>query len=105
MDILTGKLLAVVMIGSTHYVDVGQSEDAIIYYPNETVAHMQLPKADAPLTGKVTLKDDGYYVKWDGGPEGFWKISYAPGSFTYINPEGEAAGTITRLVPGNAAGF
>ncbi|MEL7525900.1 MAG: hypothetical protein AAFN16_09035 [Pseudomonadota bacterium] len=54
MDLLTGKLLAVVMIGSTHYVDIGQGEDAIIYYPNESVAHMQLPTADTPLKGEVT---------------------------------------------------
>jgi hypothetical protein len=105
MDFLSGKLLAVVMIGSTHYVDVGQGEDAIIYYPSENVAHMRLPKAEKSLKGQVTLENDGYHVKWEGGPEGFWKIAYEPGTFTYFGPDGEAAGTITRLVPGNVAGF
>lgn len=43
MGILENVVLTVLMIGNTHYVDVNQSADAIIYYPSETVAHMTLP--------------------------------------------------------------
>lgn len=100
MTILTSKILAIFMIGSTHYVDVGKDTDAVIYYPSESVAHMTLPGL-SPMKGELTIQDDGYHVKWAGGPEGDWKISYTPGKFTYIGPDGKPAGKITKIVPGN----
>ena len=104
MEMLTTKLLALLMIGTTHYVDVGKSADAVIYYPSATVAHMTLP--DGPTwKGKMALKADGYFVAWEGGPQGDWKIGYEPGKFTYIGPDGEAAGVITKIVPGNPEKF
>ncbi|MEP4432720.1 MAG: hypothetical protein ABJ349_10975, partial [Hyphomicrobiales bacterium] len=59
--VLTAKILAVLMIGSTHYIDIGKGTDAVIYYPSETVAHMTLP--DGPTwKGKLELKQEGYFV-------------------------------------------
>ncbi len=100
MTPIIGKALAILMIGSTHYVDVGQSEDAVIYYPTETTAHMQLPGKPA-LTGDLRLLDNGYFVNWQSGPEGNWQIAYSPGTFTYLGPDGKPAGIITKIVPGN----
>ncbi|MEM6339831.1 MAG: hypothetical protein AAF729_01675 [Pseudomonadota bacterium] len=104
MGILENVVLTVLMIGNTHYVDVNQSADAIIYYPSETVAHMTLP-GHAPLKGTVTMQSDGYHVAWEEGPAGDWKIRYEAGTFTYVGPDGEDAGTITRIVPGNPEGY
>ena len=104
MSVLTGKILTVLMIGSTHYVDVGKDVDAIIYFPSETEAHMTLP--DGPtFQGALTMKPDGYHVAWTGGPAGDWQIAYEPGTLTYIGPEGTPAGTVTKIVPGNPEGF
>jgi len=104
MTTLVGEALAVILIGSTHYVDVGKNDDAIIYYPSDTVAHMTLP--DGPTwKGAMEIREDGYYVDWEGGPEGYWQISYQPGKFVYISPEGKPAGTVTRIVPGNPENF
>lgn len=104
MTFLEGKLLAIFMVGSTHYVDVGKGTDAVIYYPTETEAHMSVP--DGPTwKGALELREDGYFVDWTEGPAGAWKIGYEPGVFTYYGPDGEAAGTITRIVPGNPEGF
>lgn len=101
MSMILGNALAMLMIGSTHYVDVGLKEDAVIYYPTATVAYMRLP--DKPvMTGKLKLEEDGYFVNWAEGPEGSWKISYEPGTFTYIGPDGKDAGTITRIIPGDS---
>jgi len=92
------------MIGSTHYVDIGKGTDAIIYYPTETTAFMIIP--DGPtMTGVVEMLEDGYRVKWADGPEGNWKISFEPGKITYIGPDGNPAGTITKIVPGNPEKF
>ncbi|MEP3277962.1 MAG: hypothetical protein ABJN26_24580 [Stappiaceae bacterium] len=104
MSVLTSKILAVIMIGSTHYVDVGKDADAIIYYPSETVAHMTLPNGPS-MKGVMTLQTDGYHVAWSGGPAGDWKISYEPGKLTYIGPDGNPAGTVTKIVPGNPEKF
>ena len=104
MSVLTSKILAVLMIGSTHYVDVGRDTDAIIYYPTPTVAHMTLPGVPA-MKGTMTLKEDGYHVAWDDGPAGDWKITFEPGTLTYIGPDGKPAGTITKIVPGNPENY
>ncbi len=100
MTILTSKILAVFMIGSTHYVDVGKDVDATIFYPTETIAYMTLPGVPA-MKGELTIHEDSYHVKWAGGPAGDWKIAYEPGKFTYIGPDGKPAGTVTKIVPGN----
>lgn len=104
MSVITGKILAIFMIGSTHYVDVGKDIDAIIYYPTKTVAYMTLP-GTPPMKGTLTMKADGYMVAWDGGRAGDWQITYEPGKLTYIGPDGKPAGIITRIVPGNPENY
>lgn len=104
MAFLEGKVLAVILVGTTHYVDIGKETDAVIYYPSETAAHMTLPGGPT-WQGSLEIKKDGYFVNWNDGPQGHWKISYTPGKFTYIGPDGKAAGTISRIVPGNAEKF
>ena len=62
---------------------------------------MRLP--DKPvMTGSLEIQEDGYFVDWKDGPEGNWKITYEPGTYTYIGPDGKAAGTITKIVPGDS---
>ena len=89
MATITGTALGILMIGSTHYVDIGKSEDAVIYYPDA----VQRLHASAGHPADERLDDDGedgYSVSWDDGPEGRWQISHEPGTFTYIGPDGEA---------------
>jgi hypothetical protein len=101
---LTGAALAVLMVGATHYVDVGRGKDAVIYYPTETAAHMVLPDGKT-FKGTWQATQRGYFVSWNDGPRGEWKITYAPGRFVYIAPDGKDAGHITRIVPGNPEKF
>ncbi|MBL4875041.1 MAG: hypothetical protein JKY10_00890 [Cohaesibacteraceae bacterium] len=101
MSILTAKVLAVLMVGSTHYVDTGKGTDAVIYYPTKTEVHMALPNGGPIWHGTYEIGSEGYFVRWNNGPKGNWKIDYQPGKFTYIGPDGNAAGTITRIVPGD----
>jgi len=100
MTPILGEALAILMIGSTHYVDIGQNEDAAIYYATETKVFMSLPDAE-PMAGTLDMNNRGYFVNWDNGPEGQWQITYQPGVFEYIGPDGNAAGTITQIVPGD----
>ncbi|MEO0911922.1 MAG: hypothetical protein AAFY59_02890 [Pseudomonadota bacterium] len=104
MAVLEGLTLAVVMVGMTHYVDIGQGTDAVIYYESETEAHMTLPNG-VTWEGTMVLKADGYFVDWADGPEGDWQLGHVPGQITYIDGKGEVIGMITRLVPGNPEGF
>ncbi|MCV3273871.1 hypothetical protein [Roseobacter sinensis] len=104
MDTLTDTILAVLMIGNTHYVDIGAASDAVIFYETEKTAHMTLP-GEGALVGDMTVYTDGYHVAWQGGPAGDWKIGHEAGVFTYTGPDGEAAGTITKIVPGNPEGY
>ncbi len=104
MTTLSGDTLPTLMVGSTHYVDIGKSTEAIVYYPSARAAHMRLP--DGPtLKGELEISTDGYFVNWQDGPEGNWKIAYEPGKFTYIGPDGNPAGTISKIVPGNPEHF
>ena len=104
MAILEKAVLAILTIGSTHYVDIGQDTDAVIYYADESRVHMVLP-GGPQMNGDWHLLPNGYHVKWENGPEGDWKISYEPGVLTYIDSDGKSVGTVTRLVPGNPENF
>ena len=97
---ILGEALVILMIGSTHYVDIGQAEAAAIYYATETEVYMSLPGAE-PMVGTLDLNDKGYFVNWNNGPEGRWQLTYEPGIFQYIGPDGNVAGTIEQIVPGD----
>jgi hypothetical protein len=100
MAILESIVLAVLMLGNTHYIDVGAPTDAVIYYQSDKVAFMTLP-GKPTLQGALTMGANGYHIAWQNGPAGNWQIQHQAGKFTYIGPDGKAAGTITRIVPGN----
>ncbi|WP_300064468.1 hypothetical protein [uncultured Roseobacter sp.] len=40
METLTDTIRAILMIGNTHYIDIGASSDAIIYYENTSTAYL-----------------------------------------------------------------
>ncbi|MEM1400731.1 MAG: hypothetical protein AAGF58_12655 [Pseudomonadota bacterium] len=104
MAILTGDKLKMLLVGSTHYVDVGKDVDAVIFYASETDAHMR-PPGGPTFKGTVDIRDDGYTTDWIDGPTGNWRIDHVPGAFSYIGPDGNPAGTVTKIVPGNPEGF
>ena len=104
MTPVTGSALSMMMIGMTHYVDAGHGSDAVIYYPTRTKAIMRLPGAPV-MTGTLTVSDRGYHINWNDGPEGDWQIAYHPDEFIYLAPDGTNAGTIKKLVTGNAEGL
>jgi hypothetical protein len=100
MAVLEKAVLAAIMMNTTHYVDIGAPKDAVIYYENATTMHMVLPDGTA-MSGSWNLTDDGYFVKWTGGPEGDWKLNYAPGRISYIDKLGKDLGPITKIIYGN----
>ena len=100
MDILSNSLLAVIMLGSTHYIDIGQRGSAVIFYEDEDTAHMRLPDGQA-FKGEWRFTTDGYFVKWVDGPEGAWQIAFEPGRFAYVDDQGTERGDITQIVPGD----
>ncbi|MEO1494054.1 MAG: hypothetical protein AAFV19_18020 [Pseudomonadota bacterium] len=104
MDFLVKDLLLVMMLGNTHYVDVGKPDPAIIFYETETRAHMQFPDGKA-FRGAWNLTDGGYYVDWTGGPKAEWRLARAPGRLFYVDAEGNDRGSITKIVPGDPAGI
>ena len=101
MDFLTQTTMAVIMVGSTHYVDIGAPQEAVIFYESASAAHMVLPDG-ASFSGSWHLTDGGYHVDWIDGPSGEWRLNYAPGRIGYVDGEGNDLGPITRIVFGNA---
>ena len=104
MDVLTNSLLAVIMLGSTHYIDVGKEQPAIIYYENEDTAFMRFPDGKT-FAGEWKFTTNGYFVDWVGGPEGEWQIAFEPGRFTYLDAQGNERGDIAQIAPGNPEGL
>ena len=104
MEILTPALLSVIMLGSTHYVDIGEAEPAVIFYEDEDTAFMRLPDGNT-LVGDWRFTSNGYFVAWADGPEGEWRIGFEPGRFAYLDAGGTERGTIIRIHPGNPEGF
>lgn len=101
MKIVEGNALEALTVGFSHFVDIGKAKDAVIYYETERNVRMLLPDG-AHLSGEWKQVEGGYHVAWKGGPEGKWQISSEPGVLAYIDPSGKRAGTITRIMPGNA---
>lgn len=95
MTILDRNTLAVIMIGTTHVIDMG-GKDAFIHYENENRAHMLLPDGTL-FHGLWTLLDGGYKVEWKDGPTGSWKLDHSPGAIDYVDANGAVRGRISRI--------
>lgn len=102
---MTAETLAILATGFTHYVNIGKPADAAIYYENGKTVHMLLPGATEPMHGTWSLLPDGYFVRWNGGPEGKWQIAWDGTAIIYIAPTGKPAGTVSKIVPGSAGIF
>lgn len=103
--ILSEAVLSVLMLGMTHYVDIGKDSDAAIFYADSETAYMQLAPDQPVMVGAWSLSENSYHVAWQDGPEGSWSIDVDAGTFTYLDGDQQPRGTITRLVPGDAAGL
>jgi hypothetical protein len=98
MTLLEEDVLAVLLPGFTHHVDIGQEADAAISFGAAGLARMVLPGKD-PMTGRWHPLPTGYHVSWEGGPAGDWQIAHEAGRLTYVDPTGREAGTVTRIEP------
>jgi hypothetical protein len=77
MTILNRDTLAIIMVGTTHVIDMG-GKNAFVHYETADRAHMLLPDGTR-FHGAWTLLDDGYKVEWKDGPTGAWKLDHTPG--------------------------
>lgn len=98
MTVLHQDILAVLLPGFTHHVDIGQGADATISYGADGLARMVLP-GKPPMNGEWHHLPEGYHIAWNAGPVGDWKIKHQAGRLTYIDPTGREAGTVTRIEP------
>ena len=101
MTILNKDTLAIIMIGTTHVIDMG-GESAFIHYETAEKAHMLLPDGSR-FHGQWALLDDGYKVEWADGPAGAWKLDHRPGAIDYIDATGAVRGRISRIDFGDPA--
>ena len=101
MTILNKDTLAIIMIGTTHVIDMG-GKSAFIHYETRTRAHMLLPDGTR-FHGLWTLQDDGYEVEWQDGPTGAWKLDHTPGAIDYVDATGTVRGRISRIDFGDPA--
>lgn len=100
MILFERKILSELMIGRTHYVDVGDRKQISVYYPSDTEVHLRA--ADSTVfRGEMIMKDAGYTISWHDGTDGYYKIAEHLGAYVYIDDNGRSAGTITKIVPGN----
>jgi hypothetical protein len=101
--ILNREILAAILPGVTHYVDIGKGDDAVIYYREDFSAFMRLPGATA-VGGQWEFLDNGYSVRWENGQGGHWHIDRANG-FALLDGEKVHRGSVVRMVPGNPERF
>ncbi|RWK07476.1 hypothetical protein [Mesorhizobium sp.] len=101
MTILNKDTLAIIMVGTTHVIDMG-GKSAFLHYENADSAHMLLPDGTR-FHGVWTLLDDGYKVDWTDGPSGAWKLHHTPGAIDYVDATGATRGRISRIDFGDSA--
>ena len=104
MIITDQDTLAILLRGATHFIALAPDKEAAIYYETDSRAHMAMPDGKR-LTGDWRLTPTGYRVDWRGGPSASWQIHAVPGRMTYLDGDGVARGTVTRIIPGDAAGL
>ena len=102
MLITDQNTLAILLTGTTHYLAVGPCQEFAIYYETASEAHMALPDGTR-RTGRWRLTPTGYHVDWRDGPSAGWQIDAEPGRIAYRDLNGVERGTVTRIVPGDAA--
>lgn len=102
MIIKDPNTLRVLLIGSTHYVEMAPGTEAAIYYRSAEVAHMALPDGTR-RTGRWRITETGYHVDWAEGPSAGWQIDVEPGHIGYLDAGGVERGHVSRIVPGDAA--
>lgn len=95
MTILNKDALAIIMIGTTHVIDMG-GKNAFIHYETADRAHMLLPDGTRHH-GHWTLLEDGYKVEWKDGPAGSWRLDYTPGAIDYVDATGATRGRISSI--------
>lgn len=105
MDLFVKEALLALLVGTTHYVDTGKPETAIIYHAEDRTAGMRLPDGRT-FEGRWSPTAQGYDVSWTDGPSGEWRIARTDDArFVYLDVDGNERGTITQIVPGDAEGF
>lgn len=104
MILFERETLSELMVGRTHYLDVGGCKRIAVYYPSDTEAHMKTEDSEV-IHGEMAIKDVGYNISWRHGPHHYYNIAEHMGAFVYIDADGKSAGTITKIVPGNPEFF
>lgn len=101
MTILHKDALSLIMLGTTHVIDMG-GKQAFIYYENASDAHMLLPDGTR-YHGSWRLGDDGYSVDWRDGPTASWQLDHGAGTIDYLDSTGTARGRLARIDFGDSA--
>lgn len=95
--------LEVLFLGWTHFLPMGDQE-AAVYYETADRAHMMLPDGTV-RHGSWRFTTDGYHIDWENGPSADWIMEFTPGTLTYLNDQHVAVTSVSRIVPGDAAGL
>lgn len=102
MIIRDHNTLSVLLVGSTHFIEMAPGKEAAIYYRTAEDAHMALPDGKR-FAGKWRLTETGYHVDWVDGASAGWQIDVEPGRIAYVDADGVERGRVSRIVPGDAA--
>jgi hypothetical protein len=102
MIVTDRSTLEALLVGHTHFLAMAPGKEAAIFYRTATDAHMALPDGTR-RSGSWSVTATGYHVDWKEGPSADWQIDVAPGRIAYLDAGGVVRGTVSRLVPGDAA--
>ncbi len=98
------ETLSELMIGCTHYVDLGDRKQVSVYYPSSTEVYFKGLSSNV-FKGQMIIEGVGYKIDWEDGSDGYYKIAEHQGAYMYIDDHGRSAGTITKIAPGNPEYF
>lgn len=102
MIITDRTTLEALLVGHTHWLAMAPGKEAVLFYRTASDAHMLLPDGTRRV-GNWKVTPGGYHVDWKDGPSADWQIDVTPGRIAYVDADGVERGTLSRLVPGDAA--
>jgi len=95
MTTLDEDTLAIIMMGTTHSLDMGSAQ-ATVRYGQDFSAQMQLPDGTR-RAGHWRLLPDGYEVDWENGPSARWRLTYENGKIEYVDPSGTPRARLAHI--------
>ncbi len=104
MRTLDPSAVEAILSGFTHYIVTRSGLTTTLYFRPDGRLFATLAD-DEQRSGVWATGAAGFSVQWADRERAQWRLASAPGQLVYVNADGKAIGTVSKIVAGNAEQF